>query len=194
LAHQRERPSLPPAVWHFTTTCGGAGAFEVMQQSQAATYHTTPLLNQNAVRALLLTSSLSSALLVSLGHSLVWSGHSVGEPLAVCERKRPGASSAAAGGHSRSPVPTAHPVRASGQPLLGTSGQAPPRCQPPYCRSAFSIMPPPPYLVYTLGQLLPGSAVAPRCQRCPGRRWVRHCSVCLYGWLPPTPPSPQATM
>jgi hypothetical protein len=45
-----------------------------------------PLLNQDAVLSLLVTSSLSSAHLVSLiSQSLVWGGHSVGKPLVICE-------------------------------------------------------------------------------------------------------------
>jgi hypothetical protein len=59
---------------------GAAGALGGMQQSQTATNHDAPLLNQDAVCSLLLSSSLSHAQLISLGHSLAWGGHCVGEP------------------------------------------------------------------------------------------------------------------
>jgi hypothetical protein len=62
---------------------GAAGALGgMLQQSQIATNHAAPLFKQDAVRPLLLSSSLSRAHLVSLGQSLVWGGHSVGKPLA----------------------------------------------------------------------------------------------------------------
>jgi hypothetical protein len=64
---------------------GAAGGLGGMQPSQTATDHDAPLLNQVAVRSLLLSSSLPHAQLISLGQSLVWGGHSVGKPLAVCE-------------------------------------------------------------------------------------------------------------
>jgi hypothetical protein len=64
-------------------TIGALGG--MLQQSQIATNHAAPLFKQDAVRSLLLFSSLSRAHLVSLGQSLVWGGHSVGKPMAVCE-------------------------------------------------------------------------------------------------------------
>jgi hypothetical protein len=72
----------------LATLAGANGALGVMQLSQTASTHAAPLLKQDAVRSLLLTNSLSSAQLVSLGLSLVWSGHSVGKPLVVCEHYR----------------------------------------------------------------------------------------------------------
>jgi hypothetical protein len=67
---EARRPRLPCAALQLTA--GAAGAFGVMQQSQTAANHAAPLLNQDAVRSLLISSSLSSAQLVSLGPSLVW--------------------------------------------------------------------------------------------------------------------------
>jgi hypothetical protein len=66
---------------------GAAGALGALQQSQTAASPATPLLNQHAVRSLLLTSSLSSRLLVSLCQSRVWGAHSVCKTLTVCKHR-----------------------------------------------------------------------------------------------------------
>jgi hypothetical protein len=138
---------LPCGFWQLIAEA--AGALGAMQQSQTTTNHNAPLLNQDAVRSLLLSSSLSHAQLISLGQSsegLGWSqcGQAPGSlrtpafgSFARCSWRVLELSSA-----------NSHPIRAAGH-----QWPCPSLCHPPRCCAALPSMPLP-HLAYTLGQAL----------------------------------------
>jgi hypothetical protein len=170
---------------------GAAGALGGVQQSQTVTSHDAPLLNQDAVRSLLLSSSLSHAQLISLGQSLAWGVHSVGKPLEVCEH---------------------HSVRELR--ALQLEGTRALRCHrhTQYVQQATSGHAPVGVTIRAAVQRL--QACLPRIWRMPwdnsykealwrlavngipgeGGYGIVHRSACLCGWPPPTLSPPQAAM